>query len=75
MGSKVYAEALIGMTIPRAKRFVEENTVYFDENNTKYRISTFREIIPNGIYTMDYCPNRLSVKTENDVIVEILRMG
>lgn len=75
MGNTLYAEALIGMTVPRAKRFITENYVYFDINNTKYRIMHIRKIVPDSLYTMEYCPTRISVETKNDIIIKILSIG
>lgn len=75
MGNYFYAETLIGMTVKRAEIYIKENTVYLDANHTKYKISEIRIIYPKGMYTKDYCLNRLEVRTENNVIIEILGSG
>jgi hypothetical protein len=76
MGNTLYADTLIGMTLKTAKKFITDNYVYFiDTTGTKYKITIIREIVLNGIYTKDDCPNRLNVETENDVIITILGNG
>ena len=73
MGNYMYAETLIGMTIPRAERFVKENNVYHNPDDCKFRVDEIRN--REGFVTMDYCRTRLNVKTNNGIIVEIVDMG
>ena len=75
MGNTIYAEALVGMTVVRAERFIGENNVYFDANHTKYRIMKICVSYPNSIDTKVDCPNILNVKVENNVISKILYTG
>jgi hypothetical protein len=76
MGNTIYAESLKGMSVENAKQFITENNVYFDVNNTKYKIGEIRIIYPDALYTMDYCPSRLEVKVDTDkIITEILGTG
>jgi len=75
MGNYVFADTLIGMTIDDAREYLENNKVYLDTDNTKYRLLRIRVIYPNGMYTKDYCPNRVHVLTSNGVITKISGSG
>jgi len=75
MDNKIYPEALVGMTISIAERFINENIVYFDETHTTYRIMKIRKMYYGVPDTLAYYRDRLNVRTKNDVIVEILEMG
>ena len=75
MGNNIYAETLIGMTIPKAQKFIDENTVYLDVNHTKHRIMEIREIYYREFYNTDYCLNRLNVRVKNNIITHILSSG
>lgn len=74
MGNTLYADSLIGMTIPEAEKFIRENIIYIDADNTAYRISKI-SVSNNDICTADYCLNRLNVEVEQNVISKILNIG
>ena len=67
MGNYVYAETLIGMTIPIATKYIKENSVYL--GNSTYKITEIRPISPNGIYTKECCPNTLDVTIDQYGII------
>jgi len=73
MGSTLYSETLIGMTIQRAYRFIKENNVYFDINNSIQKIECIR--IVEEFMTKDLIPSRLNVVVENYIIIKIVSMG
>lgn len=74
MGNTIYAEALIGMTVTRAERFIKENTVYCSPKYCKYKISQIRVVASND---EDFCvekndvSDRLDVKIKDNVITEV----
>lgn len=71
MSNIYYSDSLIGKTVSEAYTFLEENIVYLNASALKYRITELREFVPKGIYTSDYCENRLWIVLKNEIIVEV----
>lgn len=82
MGNTIYADVLKGMTVEEARQFISKNNVYFNANNSNYKICVIRivssiidDIDMEHLSTMDYCRNRLNVGITNGIITTIKDMG
>lgn len=83
MGNTIYSNStqsntLIGMTLEKAREYVDNNKVYHIQSNYAYRVLDIRishieshGILPNG----DVIMNRLNINIENNLITKLMYMG